>query len=87
MKKVLIANTSGLGVGGITTHMLNYISHTKSEYEYTVISTMYHQESVIGAFKKLGCTVIDMPDRKKNLLGYWFAIYSLMKKNAYAVTV
>ena len=68
MRKILIVNTSGLGMGGITTHMLNYIQALKQKgYEgiFTIVVTGVRDERVLKNFVDLGCILEYFPDRKK----------------------
>lgn len=85
MKQVLVINTSGLGVGGITTHIINYISNTKEDYKYTIISTIYHDEMIIKTFQNLGCVVVRLSDRKTKVFAYWVSIIKLMKHGKFDV--
>lgn len=85
MKKVLLINTSGLGVGGITSHMLNYISLLNNKYEFTVIATVFYEEDVIEKLKKLGCNVIRLSHRKKFLIKYYFELKELIKNGEFDI--
>lgn len=76
MRKILIVNTSGLGMGGITTHMLNYIQALKQkDYEgtFTIVVTGVRDEKILKSFVDLGCALEYLPDRKKrNVALYLF---------------
>lgn len=84
-KQVLIVNTSGLGVGGITSHMVNYISNINTEYEFTVVATIFHEQQVIDSLKSLGCQIISMANRKKQLLKYYNELKQLMASKQFDI--
>lgn len=65
-KQVLIVNTSGLGVGGITSHMINYISNINTEYEFTVVATIFHEKQVIDNLESLVVRLSLWPIAKNN---------------------
>ena len=82
MRKILIVNTSGLGMGGITTHMLNYIQALKQKgYEgiFTIVVTGVRDERVLKNFVDLGCILENFPDRKKQFLRYFLSLKLLMQ--------
>lgn len=87
MKNILIINTSGLGVGGITTHMANYIAALKNigEYQFTLIATVIKEPSVLAQFRALGCILIVLPSRKTQLISYCEQVNLLMKSHKYDV--
>lgn len=88
MRKILIVNTSGLGMGGITTHMLNYIQALKQKgYEgtFTIVVTGVRDEKVLKSFVDLGCALEYLPDRKKELLRYIFSLSLLMLRQKFDV--
>ena len=84
-KQVLIVNTSGLGVGGITSHMINYISNINTEYEFTVVATIFHEKQVIDNLESLGCQIISMANRKKQLLKYYNELKQLMASKQFDI--
>lgn len=81
MKEVLIVNTAGLGIGGITTNMINYITFLSEDYHFVVIETIYHNDIVVNNLNKLGCQVISLPNRKKELPRYYIKLRRIMKEN------
>ena len=88
MRKILIVNTSGLGMGGITTHMLNYIQALKQKgYEgtFTIVVTGVREEKFLKSFADLGCALEYLPDRKKELLRYIFSLRLLMLRQKFDV--
>ena len=88
MRKILIVNTSVLGMGGITTHMLNYIQALKQkDYEgtFTIVVTGVRDEKILKSFVDLGCALEYLPDRKKEMLRYIFSLKSLMQRQKFDV--
>lgn len=86
MKKILIINTAGLGVGGITTHILNYIKRLDlREIKIDLIQTIYYTESVKKEFGQLGCHVITFPNRKKEIFKYVSALRKLVEQEKYDI--
>lgn len=82
MRKILIINTSGLAIGGITTHMYNYIKTLKVKgYEstFTIVVTGIRDEKMLEKFAKLGCKIKYLPDRKKEFLRYIFSLIKLIR--------
>lgn len=87
-KKVLIINTSGLGVGGITAHMVNYIGALKKEkYDanFTIIVSQQRDEQVLKKLSSLGCDLVYFPDRKKELAKYTLSLIKLIRKSDFDV--
>lgn len=87
-KKVLVVNTAGLCEGGITSHMINYISALKehcSDFKFTIVVTIKFSDEVIKQFKNIGCSVVFLPDRKKQLLKYMSKLHSLMCKEKFDI--
>ena len=86
-EKVLIVNTGGLGIGGITTHMLNYISviNRNKNYEIDVVATVLENQNIVDKFKSLGCGIIHLPHRQKQLLSYIMTLFRVMYKGNYDV--
>ncbi len=85
---ILVVNTSGLGVGGITSNMINYIGvirNRKPDWTFTVIVTGIRDESVVAKFRAMDCNVIFFPDRKKSLINYLIKIHNLLRNNSYDV--
>lgn len=88
MRRILIINTSGLGVGGITTHMLNYIDALKQigyEGSFTIVVTGIRDEQVLKKFVDLECTLEYFPDRKRHLLRYIASLNSLISNQQFDV--
>lgn len=88
MRKILIVNTSGLGMGGITIHMLNYIRALKQkDYKglFTIVVTGIRDEHMLKQFADLGCILEYFPDRKRQLLKYTASLKSLINKQQFDV--
>lgn len=88
MKRILIINTAGLGVGGITAHMLNFLEQMRPALEngqVTVAVTGVKSQQVLHRFRGLGCMLAFLPDRKKHPIAYAAALFRLMRKVRYDV--
>lgn len=89
MKKILILNTGGLAVGGITTHIMTYMSALQRDndkkYDVTLVATIFQEPNVIESFEKLGCHVIKVANRKTALSEYIKDIWHLMKTTKFDV--
>lgn len=89
VKKILIVNTSGLGVGGITTHMINYITALKSQKDIltdiTIVSSMIKNEEMVDKFEALGCEIIFLPSRKKKIIKYSIALNKIMRNERFDI--
>lgn len=87
-KKILIINTAGMGLGGITTHILTYLEAIIGDcpsLSVTIGVTGLRDDDVILRFQKLGCKIIDLPNRKKNVFLYMKEINKLMHKHQFDV--
>lgn len=85
MKKVLVVNTAGLGRGGITTHMLNYISCMQRKAVFDIVQTIYDDNDLVEDFKRIGCHIIRLPHRKKHVLSYVVKLWKVLKYGGYDV--
>lgn len=56
MTRILVENLNGLDLGGITTHIFNYISvlQRSSDYKIDIVVTVQENNDVIDKFKSLG---------------------------------
>ena len=72
MTRILVENLNGLDLGGITTHIFNYISvlQRSSDYKIDIVVTVQENNDVIDKFKSLGCGIIHLPHRQKQLFRY-----------------
>lgn len=88
MKRILIVNTSGLGVGGITAHMLNFLEQMRPRLEngqVTVAATGVKSQKILNRFRELGCLIAFLPDRKRRPIAYVIALFRLMRRMKYDV--
>ncbi|OZG66570.1 glycosyltransferase [Bifidobacterium eulemuris] len=88
MTRILIINTAGMGVGGITTHMLSYLREVISDFPQTsvdIVVTGVRDENMLQQFRDIGCNLIEFPDRKAATTSYLFKLRLLMRRNAYDV--
>ena len=85
MKRILIINTIGFGFEGISSVIVNYLSHMdKHGLEFTFLA----QPSIDAQFKaileSLG-TVIVIPDRKQDTSGYIKGLNGILKRRKFDV--
>lgn len=89
MKNILIVNTSGMGIGGIATHMINYLNAIIKEVEYnlqfTIVVTGVRDEKILKKFENMGCKLEFLSDRKGQPIKYVYELKQLIKKNSYDV--
>lgn len=86
MKKILIINTAGLSTGGITTHMLNYLSNINRETaQIDLVSTVIEDSISLESFKKIGCRIFKLPHRMRDVFSYTKALNVLLKTSQYDV--
>ena len=86
MRKILIINTAGLAIGGITTNMFNYLSNINRElFVIDVVVTDLRDEPSINAFKNLGCNIIFLTSRTQTPIRYFNELRKLVKNRKYDV--
>lgn len=87
MTRILVENLNGLDLGGITTHIFNYISvlQRSSDYKIDIVVTVQENNDVIDKFKSLGCGIIHLPHRQKQLFRYIMALCRIMYKGSYDI--
>lgn len=79
MKKVLIINTIGLNYEGITTVIFNYSSHIcLNELKLEFVAFEGVDSELKKKFEKIGM-VHEIPNRKKNLVGYIEKLRRILK--------
>ena len=58
MTRILVENLNGLDLGGITTHIFNYISvlQRSSDYKIDIVVTVQEKigQSIIECYRKVG---------------------------------
>lgn len=85
MKKILIVNTSGFGYEGISSVIINYLSHMdRRGMEFTFIT----KSDIPADYKKiltpLG-TIVAIPNRKQNMMDYIAELKKILKENKFDV--
>ena len=87
MTRILVENLNGLDLGCITTHIFNYISvlQRSSDYKIDIVVTVQENNDVIDKFKSLGCGIIHLPHRQKQLFRYIMALCRIMYKGSYDI--
>jgi len=86
VKKVLVVITSGLGREGITSATLETFRNMDlSGLAIDVADVASAKEDVVKDFEDLGCRVIALPNRKKQLGKYRKALKKLVKQEGYDV--
>ena len=87
MKKVLIIITTGFAsYGGLTTVMMNYFRNMdRSDLQIDFASTNEADEKSVAELYAAGSRYFNLGDRKKNLLGYMFNLYRLIRREKYDV--
>lgn len=86
MKKVLVVITSGLGREGITSAALETFRNMDlSGLAIDVVDVAGAKADVVKDFEDLGCRVIALPNRKKQLGKYRKALKKLVKQEGYDV--
>ena len=79
---VLISILSPLYQNGIVNVLLNYIKHMdKKNFNITITCIKSEDRNVISLFEELGCEVIELPNRKKNILAYIREYNKITKRN------
>ena len=87
MKKVLIVITTGFApYGGLTTVMMNYFRNMdRSDLQVDFASTNEVDEESLTELHTHGARYFNLGDRKKNLPGYMFRLYKLIRREKYDV--
>ena len=87
MKKVLIVITTGFApYGGLTTVMMNYFRNMdRSVLQVDFASTNEVDEESLTELHTHGARYFNLGDRKKNLPGYMFRLYKLIRREKYDV--
>ena len=87
MKRVLIVITTGFASwGGLTTVMMNYFRNMdRSDLQVDFASTNEVDEASLAELHTLGARYFNLGDRKKNLPGYMFNLYKLIRREKYDV--
>ena len=84
--KVLWIITGGLRRNGICVSQLEYAKRlNKDKFSLDVLAVHNNSEDMIDEYKKAGCNVITLYDRRKNLFKYMSELKTLIKKEKYDV--
>lgn len=80
--KVIIVSTVGLIYDGITNIILSYLeAMDKNGLEIYVVSTIKSEPAIEKKFKDLGCILVHLPSRKKDVLKYFIELKKFIKQN------
>lgn len=88
MTKILVVNTAGMGLGGITSHMLTYLGalrDARSDCTIDIVVTGARNNEILNHFDRIGCHLFEMPDRKKHLVKYIYELAVILRKRHYDV--
>lgn len=79
-RRVLIVSTVGLIYDGITSVILsNLQAMDRTGLDIYIASTIKAEPNIVDQFIKLGCTIVDLPDRRKNPKAYFFELRKFIK--------
>lgn len=85
MKKILVIHILGIEYEGITSVIYNYcFSMNKEGLQFDILSPNHVPDELKKKFALVG-SVIEVPNRKKQLPNYCKSLYGLLKKNNYDV--
>ena len=88
MEKIKVLNilTGGIRREGITSTELELLKNMNvSNFQMDYVAIHNNDENVLEDFRKLGCNIIYLPDRKDNTKKYYKELYKLMKKEKYDI--
>lgn len=81
MIKVLQVPTGGLVSDGIVSCIIEYMdAMDKSDMDIRVLATNNTEEKILQKIKDIGCDVVSIPDRKKNIFIYFWKLYKYIKR-------
>lgn len=84
--KVLIVSTVGLGFDGISNVILSHIQYIdQDKFDISVASTTNIDEQIKKLINEKGISVIELPNRKRNLVKYYVSLAKHIKANGYEV--
>lgn len=85
-RKVLIINTTDMGLNGISSVIMNYFERTYEAVEYDFVLCGKVEEKIIYNLKKIGCNISISPcSRVRRPLTYYLWLKKMIKKNDYDV--
>ena len=81
-KKVLIISTVGLKYEGITSVILaNLEAMDRSDLEIYLVGTIEVHPEIVAKSSDMGCTVINMPNRRTDTMAYFKELMRFIRKN------
>ncbi len=81
MIKILQVPTGGLVSDGIVSCIIEYMdAMDKSDMDIRVLATNNTEEKILQKIKDIGCDVVSIPDRKKNIFIYFWKLYKYIKR-------
>jgi glycosyltransferase involved in cell wall biosynthesis len=81
-RRILIVSTVGLIYDGITNVVLsNLQAMDRTGLDIYIASTIKVEPNIVDQFKKLGCTIVDLPNRREEPKNYFFALLKFIKDN------
>lgn len=84
--KVLNIITGGLKREGITTTQLVFMKNIdKSNIEMNIAAVRDNDPDIMEEFKKVGCKVIEFPDRNKKVVKYFYSLCLELRKGRYDI--
>lgn len=84
MQNVLVINTVGFHVNGVSTVIMNLYNETKGSYKYDFTFPNYMDEKFIKQLEKKN-RIFKLSDRKKRTLNYIVGLTKIIRKNNYDV--
>lgn len=81
-RKILVISTVGLIYDGITSVILsNLMAMDRTGLDIYVAATMKAESEILAQFRTLECSIVRLPDRKKDTKRYFFELFRFIKRN------
>lgn len=81
-RKIIIISTVGLIYDGITSVILSYLQAMDlSEFDIYIAGTIKIEPNIRKKIEQLGCSVVELPSRRKNPARYFLALTYFIWKN------
>ena len=81
MKRILIISTVGLIYDGITSIITSYLEAMDlSNLDVRVVGTIKVEPSIKKKIERCGCKIVGLPDRRKETLKYFLALWEYIRK-------
>lgn len=87
MIKILVINTNGLNLEGITNSIVSYleaIDRSDMEIDFALVNPDFHPE-ILERIKERGCDIQVLPSRKRNTFWYFLALRRLIQRKQYDI--